>query len=89
MLGHFLFVVAELGLLDIDLVLQRELAFGIERPDRPADSRQRRDHAGQKLPVKLLRRNARLRQTRNLAHERANLPFGPLNIACVESRLFK
>ena len=85
--GLVVFVIAEPGFLDVDLILQRQPALVVDRPDRSADRRQRRNHLCKELAVKLLRCNARLRQLGNLAHQRADLLLGLFNQFGIE-RLF-
>ena len=82
-----LLIFAEPGFLDVDLVLKGQMTLGIDRPDGSARRRQGRHHAGEKLPVKFLRRNVALRQLGNLRHQRADLLFGLFDQRWVE-RLF-
>lgn len=74
-LGLLLLVVAKVRVLDIDLVLEGQPAFGIDRPDGAADGREGRNHARQELPIKLFRGDVLLRQLRNFRHQRADLLF--------------
>ena len=75
-LGLMLLALAEPRLLEVDLVLERELPLGVQRPHGPAHRRQRRDDPRQELAVKLLRRHVGLRQLGNLRHQRADLLLG-------------
>ena len=67
---------AELGLLEIDLVLQGQPAFVVDGPNGPAHGRQGRDDPRQELAVELLGGHVGLRQLRNLAHQRADELLG-------------
>jgi hypothetical protein len=73
MLRLHLLVLAELRLLDVDLILEGELPLGIQRPDGPAHRRQRGDDARQELAIELLRRHLGFRQAGNFRHQRADL----------------
>ena len=70
------FALAEPGLLKVDLILQRQAAFVVGGPNRPAHRRQRRDDAVEESAVKLFRRNVLLGQLRNFRHQRADLLLG-------------
>ena len=73
MLGLPLLAVAEIGFLDVDLILEGQAPLGIQRPDGPADRRQGRDHARQELAIKLLRGDVGLGQLRDFRHQGADL----------------
>ena len=64
-LGLPLLALAEIGFLDVDLILEGQAALGIQRPDGPADRRQRRDHPRQELTIELLRGDVGLGQLRD------------------------
>ena len=68
-----LFVLAEIGLLEIDLILQGQLVVFVDRPDGPAHRGQGGNHAGEKLAIEFARRQALLRQLRNFIDQRLDL----------------
>ena len=56
-LGLGRLVVAEVGLLEVDLILQGQLAFLVDRPDGPANRRQRGNDPPQEFAVELAGRD--------------------------------
>ena len=53
--GLGLFVVAEVGQLEVDLILQGQLVLFVDGPDGPAHRRQRGNDPAEKLTVELRR----------------------------------
>ena len=75
-------------MLEVDLVLQGQLAFFVDGPDGPAHGRQRGNDAAEKLAVELSGRDVLLGQLRNLVDQRLDLPLGLFDELLVE-RLFE
>ena len=70
-----LFVLRQVGLLDVDLILEGEWTPVSGGPDRPSDRGQGGHHPIEKLAVELAGGDVLFRQLGDLAHQRLNLPL--------------
>ena len=70
-----LFVFVQMGLLNVDLVRERQLPCGVDRPDCAGFGGQGDHNAREKLFMEILGRDIGLRDFGNLADQRADLLF--------------
>ena len=69
-----LFILDQPGLLNIKLVLERELTIFARRPDNPPVGSQRGNHPVEEFGIELARRHVLPRQLRDFAYQGLNLP---------------